>query len=300
MPSDHPDQALSRCGTGTRSTSRRARCRRMISAVSAACCVTISCWRDQAVLGRVEQVGRDVVDDLEVGRQLAQVRADQRHLRVEPAEVRRSACRRRRRAGRRGRPAPATPSRSPRPARRDPSALTSRSMSSSACWNSRVSWVWSAGITAPASRRVVRTAVPWTTRSTNDVPKTVAGRIRATTLSGMFSMSLLDISMSTRTPPLVPLDAELTLPTITPPHLDVGARCAGSRRRRPRRPRRAVWTRRRPLHPQARSARRSAASATHRRSRPRRARCDGEDPRRRPGHLTPRSGSRGRRPRRPE
>ena len=34
-----------------------------------------------------------------------------------------------------------------------------------------------------------RSGSSWTTRSTNDVPKTVAGRIRATTLAGMLSRS---------------------------------------------------------------------------------------------------------------
>ena len=99
-----------------------------------------------------------------------------------------------------------------------PSALTSRSMSSSACWNSSVSWVLSASTSAPASR-LSSAGFPCTTRSTNVVPNTVAGRIRATTLAGTYSRSSSDISMSMRTPPDSSRSTELTLPTRTPPIL---------------------------------------------------------------------------------
>ena len=104
---------------------------------------------DQTVLGRVEQVGSDVVDHFEVGRELdarwtGPVAAAGSAGRGMP-----SGCPRSRRAVR-----PPLERLAAEPMAEGgsagPNALTRRSMSSSACCSSKAPWVWSRGITAPA------------------------------------------------------------------------------------------------------------------------------------------------------
>jgi hypothetical protein len=53
-------------------------------------------------------------------------------------------------------------------------------------------------------------------RSTNDVPNTVAGRIRATTFAGIIFSLSPGMAISTRTPPSGPRPMDVTDPTMTP------------------------------------------------------------------------------------